>query len=98
MTVLVSLSEAVYRCRAVRVDRFLRLRFFGLGASILAISGCAAEPYICRNKTTYVTGAAVQSVYLPNGCNLLGADSSSFQRVVCDDGRSGFSFAMSLEE
>lgn len=95
---MVSLPKPEYWCRALSFDRFLRLRFFGLGASILVLSGCSAEPYVCPNKTPYVTRAATQSVNLPSGCNLLANDSSSFQRVVCDDGRSGFSFAVSLEE
>ena len=95
---MVSLSEPVYRCRALRVDRFRRLQFLGLGASILAISGCSATPYICPDKAPYVTRAAAESVHLPNGCNLLGTNGASVQLVGCDDGRSGFSFAMLLEE
>lgn len=93
-----SLSKPVYWCRALHVGRYLRLRFVGTGVSILAISGCSVEPYVCPDNTPYVTRATAQNVYIPNGCNLLGTDSNSFQRVVCDDGRSGFSFAMPLEE
>lgn len=95
---MMSLSKPTEWCRSLRVERFLRLRFFGLGASILAISGCSVKPYVCPINTPYVTRAATQIIHLPTGCNLLSNDSSSFQQVVCDDGRSGFSFAMSLEE
>lgn len=98
MRVMMNLSKPVYWCRTLGVNRLLTFRFFGLGAGILAIRGCSTEPYVCPDKTSYVTRATAQSVYIPNGCNLLGTNSSSIQRVVCDNGRSGFSFAMPLEE